>query len=235
MGLFFFFPLLNHGVRGISGRDAVFAMAGIFLVMLNVPHSKISQVFLLANGYSTLWLMILYILGGLMGRFDIPGKLSARGWLCLYLLAVLGSFVPRMVMLARKPELWSPESYNLSMQYLNPSVVLAAVALVGLFARLELSGGLVGVTKALSPHAFGVYLCHTHSLIFLTAVRGRFVWLSTAPVWELAAVTVGATVFIYAVGTAADWLLTRAMKLVRFDRLLKKLDGLVLSRTEKVS
>ena len=92
VGLFFFLPLLNHGVRGISGRDAVFVMAGIFLVVLNVPNSKISQVFLLANGYSTLWLMILYILGGLMGRFDIPGKLSARGWLCLYLLAVLGSF-----------------------------------------------------------------------------------------------------------------------------------------------
>ena len=59
VGLFFFLPLLNHGVRGISGRDAVFVMAGIFLVVLNVPNSKISQVFLLANGYSTLWLMIL--------------------------------------------------------------------------------------------------------------------------------------------------------------------------------
>ena len=235
VGLFFFLPLLNHGVRGISGRDAVFAMAGIFLVVLNVPNSKSNQVFLLANGYSTLWLMILYILGGLMGRFDIPGKLPAKFWALCYVLAVLGSFVPRMVMLALKPELWSPEHFNLSMQYLSPSVVLASAALVGLFARLELKGGLLRITKALSPHAFGVYLCHTHTLIFLTAIRGRFTWLGTAPVWELAAVTVGATVFIYAVGTAADWLLTRAMKLVRFDRLLKKLDGLAQGRTEKVS
>lgn len=224
VGLFFFLPLLNHAVRGISGREAVFAMTGIFLMVLSLPYSKLSQVALLANGYSTLWLMILYVLGGLMARFELPGKLSVRGWALLYLLAVGASYLPRMALLLLKPELWTPENQNLSMQYTNPAVVLAAVALVGLFARLELREKAVRVTKALSPHSFGVYLCHTHTLIFLTAIRGQFAWLGTAPVWELAAVVIAVTVFIYAVGTAADWLLTRMTQLLRVDRLLKKLD-----------
>ena len=226
VGLFFFLPLLNHAVRGISGREAVFAMTGLFLMVLSLPYSKLSQVALLANGYSTLWLMILYLLGGLMGRFDIPAKLSVRGWALLYLLAVGASFLPRMAMLVLKPELWTPDNQNLSMQYTNPSVILAGAALVGLFARLELSDRMIRLTRALSPHAFGVYLCHTHTLIFLTAIRGRFTWLGTAPLWELLAVTIGAAVFIYAVGTAADWLITRAMQLTRFDKLLKKLDAI---------
>ena len=44
---------------------------------------------------------------------------------------------------------------------------------------------------------------------------------------ELLAVTLGVTVFIYAVGSAADWLLSKLMTLTGFDRLLKKYDTLL--------
>ena len=221
VGLFFFIPLLNHAIRSITGREAVFAMVGIFLLVLWLPHTKLSQVFLLANGYSALWLVILYALGGLMARFELPGKLPAKFWALGYLLAVLGSFAPRMALLLLKPELYTPDNYNLSMQYVNPSVVLAGICLVGLFSRLELAEKPVRVVRALSPHAFGVFLFHTHTLVFLTAIRGRFAWLGTAPMWELLGVLLGATAFIYILGTAVDWLIDKAMALTRLDRLLK--------------
>ena len=227
VGLFFFIPLLNHAVRGISGQEAVFAMAGIFLLVLWLPRTRLSEVFLLANGYSTLWLVILYVLGGLMARFDIPGRLSAKFWGLGYLLAVLGSFLPRMAMLALKPELWSPANANLSMQYINLFVILAGICLVGLFSRLALSERAVRVTKALSPHAFGVFLFHTHTLVFLTAIREQFAWLGTAPLFELLGVLLGATVVIYALGTAADWLIDKCIQITRLDRLVKKLDKLI--------
>ena len=221
VGLFFFIPLLNHAIRSITGREAVFAMVGIFLLVLWLPNTRLSEVFLLANGYSALWLVILYALGGLMARFEIPGKLPAKFWALGYLLAVLGSFVPRMVMLAMKPELWSPANSNLSMQYINLCVILAGICLVGLFSRLELPEKLIPTVKALSPHAFGVFLFHTHTLVFLTAIRGRFAWLGTAPMWELVGVLLGATAFIYILGTVADWLIDKAMAITRLDRLLK--------------
>ena len=221
VGLFFFTPLLNHAIRNISGRDAVFSMAGMFLLVLWLPKSKLSQVFLLANGYSALWLVILYALGGLMARFEIPAKLPAKLWALGWLLAVLASFVPRMVMLALDPALYTPDNYNLSMQYVNPSVILAGICLVGLFSRLELPQMLVRMTKSLSPHAFGVFLFHTHTLIFLTAIRGRFIWLATASVPELLGVLFGATAVIYIAGTALDWLIDQAFRITRLDRLLK--------------
>jgi surface polysaccharide O-acyltransferase-like enzyme len=227
VGLFFFIPLLNHAIRSISGREAVFAMVGIFLLVLWLPNTRLSEVFLLANGYSALWLVILYALGGLMARFELPGKLPAKFWALGYLLAVLGSFVPRMVMLAMKPELWSPANSNLSMQYINLCVILAGICLVGLFSRLELPEKLIPTVKALSPHAFGVFLFHTHTLVFLTAIRGRFAWLGTAPLWELLGVLLGATAFIYILGTVVDWLIDRAMAITRLDRLLKLPDRLI--------
>ena len=227
VGLFFFVPLLNHGIRGISGREAVFSVAGISLLVLVLPYCRIKDSVLLGSGYSTLWLMILYLVGGLMSRFEIPAKLSVSKWVALYLLALAGSYLPRMGMLLLKPELWTPANQNLSMQYTRPSVVLTAVALVGLFARLKLPEGMTRLTKALSPHAFGVYLCHTHTLIFQTAIGGQFGFLGTAPVWKLLAVLFGATVLIYAVGTVWDWIIGWGMKLLGLDRLLKKLDHII--------
>lgn len=227
VGLFFFIPLLNHAIRSITGREAVFAMVGIFLLVLWIPRTRLSEVFLLANGYSALWLVILYALGGLMARFEIPGKLPAKFWALGYLLAVLGSFVPRMVMLVLKPELWTPANSNLSMQYINLCVILAGICLVGLFSRLELPEKLIPTVKALSPHAFGVFLFHTHTLVFLTAIRGQFAWLGTAPMWELLGVLLGATAFIYILGTVVDWLIDKAMSITRLDRLLKLPDRLI--------
>lgn len=224
VGLFFFTPLLGHAVRSISGREAVFSMAGIFLLVMTLRHSGLRDSVPLGNGYSTLWLMILYLAGGLLSRFEIPAKLSAIKWAGLYLLAVAVSYLPRMGMLAMQPELWTPTNQNLSMQYTNFSVVLAGIALVGLFARLELPQWGIRLTKALSPHAFGVYLLHTHALIFLTAIRGRFATLGTAPTLKMAAVLFGATAVIFIAGIAADWLFSQGMKLLRIDRLLKKLD-----------
>ena len=225
VGLFFFIPLFNYGIRHISGREAIFALTGISLVLLSVKFSRIRDTFQLGGGYSTLWLMILYLAGGLMARFDIPGKLRKRWWALGYLLAVCASFLPRMAMVMLDPQLWSPENYNLSMQYISPSVILASVALAGFFSRLQLRETAVRVVKALSPHTFGVYLFHTNTLIFLTAIYGRFGWLATAPVWELVAVIAGTTALIFFVGIAADWLLSQGMKLAGINRLLKKLDG----------
>ncbi len=225
--LFPFTPLLNRGIQSISGREAVFSAAGILLLILTLRIPGIRDTILLANGYSALWLIMLYLLGGLMSRFDIPAKLPAAGWAGLYLLAVAMSYLPRMGMLIMQPELWTPTNQNLSMQYTNPSVVLAGVALVGLFARLKLPQQGIRVTKALSPHAFGVYLLHTHTLIFLTAIRGRFAYLGTAPVWSMMAVLFGVTAVIFFAGIAADWVISQGMKLLRLDRLLKKLDRLL--------
>lgn len=227
IGLFFFVPLLSHGLRHISGREALLTFVGLSLLVIALPHTRIRDTFQLGSGYSTLWLILMYLLGGLMGRFEIPAKLPALVWAGLYLLAVAMSYVPRMGMLAANPELWTPANQNLSMQYTNPSVVLAAVALVGLFARFTLPQWGIRLTKALSPHAFGVYLLHTHTLIFSTAIGGRFAHLGTARTLKMLVVLFGATAVIFLAGIAADWLISQIFRLLRVDKLLKKIDTLI--------
>lgn len=222
--MFFFSPVLNHGIRHISRREAVLALAGIAAAVFCLPVTSIGSVFALGGGYSALWLMILYLAGGLMERFEVADKLSTRQWAGLYLLAVLANFVPRMLLLVFRPGFWTPENQNLLVQYLSPSVILAAAALLGLFSRLRLSETAVRIVAKLSPHAFGVYLLHTHPLVFQRAIAGRFAGLGTAVLPKMLCVLILAVAVIYAAGTAADWALTGLLKLLKIDRLLKKAD-----------
>lgn len=225
--LFFFIPLLNHAVRHVPPKEAALSMAGIALLVLSLNKSQLYTTFQLGGGYSSLWLMILYLAGGLMGRYELHRKLSKKQWAGVYLLSVLASLLPRLVLLMLKPEYWTPANQNMMVQYISPTIVLSAVALVGLFSQLELPGFGMKLVSKLSPHAFGVYLFHTHSLIFQTDIVGQFARLGTAPLYELLGVLLGAALLIYMVGTALDWGVSTALKLLKIDRLLKKADSLL--------
>lgn len=225
--MFFFSPVLNYGIRHISRREAVLVLAGIAALVFCIPITSIGNVFALGGGYSAPWLMILYLAGGLMGRFELAKKLSQSQWAGLYLLAVLASYVPRMLLLVLKREFWAPENQNLMVQFLSPTIILAAAALLGCFSQLELREPAVRVVSKLSPHAFGVYLLHTHPIIFQRAIVSRFTDLGAADLPKLLGTVLLATVVIYAAGTAADWALTKLLKLLKIDKLLKKADGIL--------
>lgn len=225
--LFFLTPVLNHAVRHISGREACMVMGGMAVLVFTLPVTKLTSVFPLGGGYGAMWLVLLYLAGGFMGRFELHMRYGAKGWTLIYLLAVLGNYLPRMLLLVLKPEFWTPENQNLMVQYTSPTIVLAAAALVGLFARLELGQPVIRVVKTCSPHAFGIYLLHTHPLIFQNIIVGKFASLGTASVPKLLIVLLAAAAIIYAAGTAADWLLSKALNLLRLPKPLKKLDKIL--------
>lgn len=221
VGLFFFSPVLNHAARSITPGEARLAVGGLSLVILSLWVSRINEVFLVGSGYSTLWLMVMYLFGALMARFEIHKKRSARKWALLFLLAVLANWLPRMVLLWYSPEYWTPANQNLKLQYTSPTVILAAVAMVGWFSRLEPGTRAEKAISKVSPHAFGVYLLHTHPLIFATAIKNQFIFLSAASASRMLLVTFGSAVLIFVLGAALDWLLTLAIRTLRIDRLLK--------------
>lgn len=227
VGLFFFVPFLNQAIRYISGRQALVALGGIAAMLVTLPFSDHRLILLLADGYSTLWLMILYLVGGLMGRFEVHKKLSTGKWGLVYLLGNLASLLPRLALLWLKPEYWSPATQNLMVQYTSPTIILCAAALVGLFAGLELKGGLVRIVAKLSPHAFGVYLLHTHVLIFRRAITGRFAWLAAEPVYGLLGGVLGSALVIFAAGIVLDMVITALIRLTGVERILKLPDKIL--------
>ena len=224
VGLFVLMPLLNFIVSNMPKKELGLALAGIFLLFSLLPISPLTDAFRLHDGYSVWWLAVMYLLGGFLGKYDLQNRLSSKIWLAVFAGAVLVAWVPRMAALWIMPGLWSKVNGNIIIEYNSPTIVLAAVALVAVFSRIRLGGAAEKAIRALSPHAFGIYLLHSHPLMFQYAMEGRFSGLGTSPVPVMLGGILAAAAVICAAGLAADWLAERIIKLLKLDRLLKKLD-----------
>ena len=225
-GLFVLMPLLNFAVLNMPQRELTVTLSSIFLLFCVLPISPLTDAFYLHDGYSVLWLAVVYLLGGYLAKYDLLSRLSSGKWLLVFAGSILLAWAPRMVVLWLRPHYWYDAYGNILIEYTSPTIVLAAVALLAVFSRLRLSRWVQGAVARLAPCTFGIYLLHAHPLIFRYALEGRFAHLGTGTIPGMLVRLVGCTLVICAAGIVSDWLLVQAMRLTRFDRLLKKLDGL---------
>lgn len=225
-GLFVLMPLLNCALEKMPRRELTLTLGGILLLFCVLPISPLTDAFYLHDGYSVLWLAVMYLLGGYLGKYDLLSRLSGRKWLLVYLGAVLFAWAPRMLALWWRPAFWAMAYGNILIEYTSPTIVLAAVSLVAVFSRLRLSQRMERAVAALSPHAFGIYLLHAHPLMFRHVLENRFTALGTASIPGLIAAVFTAALVICAAGLAADRLLSALLKGLKLDRALKKLDSL---------
>lgn len=226
-GLFVLMPLLNFAVGHMPRRELTVTLGGILFLLCVLPISPLTDAFFLHDGYSVLWLAVVYLLGGYLGKYDILSRLSARTWGLLYLGAVLFAWAPRMIALWLKPIYWSMAYGNILIEYTSPTIVLAAVSLVALFSRLRLPEQTGTKISRLSGHAFGIYLLHAHPLVFRYLLENFYVYLGTASIPVMLGTVLGASLLICLLGLWLDRCLTGLMRLLRIDRLLKKLDRLI--------
>ena len=224
MGLFVLMPLLNFAVQQMPRRELAMTLGGILTLFCILPISPLTDAFYLHDGYSVLWLAVIYLLGGYLGKYDVLSRLSGQVWGLVFLGSVLFAWAPRMAALWLKPSLWGMSYGNILIEYTSPTIVLAAAALLALFSRLRLPRWADALTVRLSPCAFGVYLSHAHPLVFRHVLQDRFSALGTGSVGALVLTVFAAAAAICVFGLAADRLVNAVLSLTRVDRLLKKLD-----------
>ncbi len=211
VGLFFFQPILNAAVKHLSRRELEWTLLGL-LAFAVYPLSQITNLLRLSVGYSYSWLLILYLLGGYLEKYEIAKGFTAKRWLLWWLGITLAAWLPRMAAFRLLPGLAGEVHGTLYLQYTSPTVILAAVALVLGFSRLELKPGLIPPVRRLTPHCFGVYLFHVQPLVFNHVLPDCLAPMATAPLWQMALALFAAAGLIYALGTAADWVLTAILR-----------------------
>lgn len=152
--LFFLVPWLNKWIRALKKRELTILVITLitFFSFINLVYDSFS----LHDGYSFLWLMILYLVGAWIKKCDIPSRV--RGW-SAFLFAVL-CVAASWVWYMYSP--WRPE---LAIKYNCPTILFYAIALVVLLSKFKPKAWLRSVIKFLTPAVFGVYLIHEHPCI----------------------------------------------------------------------
>ena len=179
--LFLLMPFLNKFLLALDQSEAkLFALTGfVLLSCASLVAGK--DLFVTKWGYSLIWFMYLYLIGALISKYEVAFKISP----ILAGLALLVGCVVSSAGIFAGGELSAvigggARLADLGYSYTSPSLLLEAMALLSLFARLKIkSVRLQSWIAFAAPSTFIVYVVHSNNL-FRTLTHWGAVFLPLA-------------------------------------------------------
>ena len=223
--LFLFIPLLNIIIEKTEKKQlAVFIVIILFFFGV-VQTLFFSNAFVTNGGYSPIWLIIMYLVGGYFGKHGIGKNIKPVKFIIGYLIAVFLTWLSKLcIELLTLRVLGEVRAGKYFISYISPFIFLSAIFLFLFFVNLKIPPISKKVIGFLSPMAFGVYLIHTHPLVFFGIIQDRFTEYATLP-WILEILAVlGTAAIIYIVCSLIDFIRLKFFKLLHIRKILNSIE-----------
>lgn len=214
-GLLIFMPFLNLALERLATKDLGRILGIAFVSFSLVPalfNNKLDE-FALDRGYSSIWLMILYLAGAYLARQDL--KRLPRNSLLLvgYVCSVALSFVLKN----QVGKIW--------FWYTSPTMITSALCIFIIFARLTITPGrLQRLIRHLAPTTLGIYLVHLNPLVVRFLLRDFAQPLVSQPLLVFLTTIIGVSVLIFILSSGIDYLRIALFKKLRLHRLSELCD-----------
>ena len=203
-----------------QARAVALAVFLLFSVVTHLSYTLEREPWGIGAGYSVLWLLALYLLGACARQGKLDELLSPKTCFllalgCMLLFCVLVGLLDR---LGELPYFWKNQRKVL-MYYTSPVFTAFALSMLLLFVRLQIPKGMRGLIRWLSPLTFGVYILHTHQVIW-TQIQNRYKPLAALPALlaPLSVLAAGAGLLLLCAGL--DWLRALLFRRIRLRQVL---------------
>ena len=221
-GLLVLIPFLNLGLNTLSNGQikklSMLLIAAFSVFPTLFPYDVMNT----ASGFSVMWLIVMYILGVYLRR---RGKPKSSAFICFvcYVSMSLTSFAVKMILsnFHGKEDFYELAKSNLLVSYTSPTMVGAAVFLLLFFIQLDIPVIIKKVLDVISPLSLGVYIIHTHPLIWLELMPKTTKYIGNTTLSTVLSVIVIAAV-IYTVCTIIEILRSQLFKLLKVQKLSEK-------------
>lgn len=233
VGLFLLMPVLNAGIHGLS-RSALERMLVLAFILFSVAPTVLGgDAFGLGGGYSLFWLMLLYLVGAYIRKYEVGRDLKPGKAFLVYGTCVLVSWGVKMASEYLTGRYTGEVREVIRMvSHLSPTVVFAAVFLFLGFKNAVIPGKVRKAIAVFSPAAFGVYLIHDHEYFRGAVIAGTFTFWTGCSVPVMVAGVLATAALIFAVCILVDSL---RLAVFRKLRLKEKLEALEQKLFEKHS
>lgn len=215
--LYLLMPILNRFLSHSSVKDVSIQIGVISIVffLYSTIVSPVFDPFQLSDGYSILWFIILYLIGGWLKKTEISNKYSTYTILTVLVLCYFTSFFMKTIM-AKLTMVYFGQSIgdNILISYISPTTVLAAISYVALFSKLRIGEVVQNMVKVIAPSAFAVYLLHDNRAIRYRFVFEKFIWISELKWWSFIAVIFSIALAFFAIGVCIDKMRSVLMRYV---------------------
>lgn len=228
--MYLFVPMMNKFADAANKK--VFTATIVVILVLTTGSLMIKQDgFRLNDGYSPIWLMIMYLVGAYMKKFNVGAKMKKWLALLLYVISSLCSFI--LCVFSKKLlkiMLGNDISY---LSYTSPFVVLSAIFLFIFFSKLKFGKKTEKLINYITPAALGVYLIHTHPLVFNKLMKDIAMPLVNHGTAAMIFGSIAMALAVFITCIVIDLLRIQLFRLIRINALCKKLDGVFNSKKKK--
>lgn len=219
--LCFFMPLLNqlleNGKQAQLRRGLALLLAAIFAERLLFD----SDIFQLADGYSALWLAVLYLLGGYFRLYG--GQSSGYCWLQRHGLWVYGvlTVCEGLYWWARVSGRFAFLGANASWlkitAYDSVTAVASAVCLLAACSAWQPGKWMKKAAAFCAPAAFSVYLIHTHPVFWNEILADRMSGYSAYPLLKMLLCIAAAAGGIFAACILVERVRMKVFSMLKID------------------
>ena len=237
-GLSVLTPVLNAATE-LPKKTFAEMLIGLFACFVLLPKIADNDLFLTRSGYSTLWLVLLYLVGMFFRLHLLPKKRSRLcGAACLAVYGMISVFLPLQKRLTENKLLASGIEnpvYLKNYAYTSVLIVLSSIALFAVFTRINVQNKAVcKFISFFSTASFGVYILHTQPLVWANLLQDAFSQFAVFSVPVMAACCLAAALGIFLACTAVEKLRALLFCVTRLDRLIVFLPSVTERTIEKV-
>ena len=233
--LFFTIPILNTAINHKSQRTyknfLLIILIGVCIADCIVPRDP----FVMNDGYSPVWLGVLYFIGGYIRKYILQHKVtaskSAIAFFAVIMLTVLSKVCIRFV---TQKILGEVKYDNIFISYTSITIVLAAIFLFTFCLNVKINNSFNKVIQFVSPAMFGVYLIHVHPLVFDYIIKDAFSAIANKHIFIMLLYVLVATMTIFLLCSVIDLGRIQFFKLIKVDHLCEIMDEKITKLWQRV-
>jgi surface polysaccharide O-acyltransferase-like enzyme len=173
--MYLLLPFVNYGINSLNRN--LYRNIIIFFIFFFSIYNIIAVIFgnnnyhFLFNGYSSMWLTILYIIGAFFGKYIIIDKstIGVIHFIVHILIYIFCSFLSSEIKF-KLIKIKSKIPDTIIINYLSPTILLQSISLIMGFSRINIKNKyIIKIILFLTPLNFSVMLIHGR--LFRTKIR----------------------------------------------------------------
>ena len=234
VGFMLFIPFINKFLNSLTKDEYTKLIYLVLLVgcIISYGSNIIGEDFLVIScGYSAIWLLFLYIIGGYVKLFNFKIKnFSKKICFSLYILFSLITLLSRTIIL-KYPIII--KNSRIFIEYNSIFIVASSFFLFLFFSKLKISDYFKKAIAFFSGLSFSVYLIHFHSSLKLIYLNGKFSFFAKMPVYQMVFMIFFTAFLIYVFCTVIDVFRYYLFKILRVDKFSEFVDNKIVSMLTK--
>ncbi|SFU65792.1 hypothetical protein SAMN04487886_10912 [Clostridium sp. DSM 8431] len=136
--MYFFIPIYNFLLHNLGKKYTRLLILLSIIIFSIMPTVMRNVIFITRRGYSMLWLSILYIIGAYIKKYSICMKKSFKFLIVMYITSMLITWGSKYVIESLSCFFYgSMKEEKLLIEYTSPTILLSAISLLIIFAKLD--------------------------------------------------------------------------------------------------